>query len=149
AIPYTHPSKFASGEVTTAAHIVVRIHTDAGITGTADAPPRPYTYGETQTSIIVIIDDVFWPELICLDAFDREKIHAIMLHTFHKQVSKGAVDIALWDLMGKAIETPVHRLLGGYTDSMRVSHMLGFKPAEELLEEAQRFGDQYGITTFK
>src|SRR5699024_5684183 len=55
----------------------------------------------------------------------------------------------LWDLMGKALETPVHKLLGGYTDSMRVSHMLGFKPAEELLEEALRFGDQYGITTFK
>src|SRR5699024_12461055 len=55
----------------------------------------------------------------------------------------------LWDLLGKALETPVHKLLGGYTDSMRVSHMLGFKPAEELLEEAQRFGDQYGITTFK
>ena len=149
AIPYTHPLKFASGEVTTADHIVVRIHTDAGITGTADAPPRPYTYGETQTSIKVIIEDVFGPDLIGLDPFDREKIHAIMHRTIHNQVAKGAVDIALWDLMGKALETPVHKLLGGYTDSMRVSHMLGFKPAEELLEEAQRFGDQYGITTFK
>lgn len=149
AIPYTHPLKFASGEVATADHIVVRIHTDAGITGTADAPPRPYTYGETQTSIKVVIEDIFGPELIGLDPFDREKVHAIMHRTIHNQVAKGAVDIALWDLMGKALDTPVHKLLGGYTDSMRVSHMLGFKPAEELLEEAQRFGQQYGITTFK
>ena len=149
AIPYTHPLKFASGEVATADHIVVRVHTDAGITGTADAPPRPYTYGETQTSIKVIIEDVFGPELLGLDPFDREKVHAIMHRTIHNQVAKGAVDIALWDLMGKALETPVHKLLGGYTDSMRVSHMLGFKPAEELLDEAQRFGEEYGITTFK
>lgn len=127
----------------------MRIHTDAGITGTADAPPRPYTYGETQTSIKVIIEDVFGPELIGLDPFDREKVQAIMHRTIHNQVAKGALDIALWDLIGKALETPVHKLLGGYTDSMRVSHMLGFKPAEELLEEAQRFGEQYGITTFK
>ncbi len=127
----------------------MRIHTDAGITGTADAPPRPYTYGETQTSIKVIIEDVFGPELIGLDPFDREKVHAIMHRTIHNQVAKGAVDIALWDVMGKSLGTPVHKLLGGYTDSMRVSHMLGFKPAEELLEEAQRFGAQYGITTFK
>jgi L-alanine-DL-glutamate epimerase-like enolase superfamily enzyme len=27
--------------------------------------------------------------------------------------------------------------------------MLGFRPAQELLEEAQRFGEEYGITTFK
>jgi L-alanine-DL-glutamate epimerase-like enolase superfamily enzyme len=32
---------------------------------------------------------------------------------------------------------------------MRVSHMLGFRPAGELLDEALRFGEQYGITTFK
>jgi len=149
AIPYTHPLKFASGEVTTADHILVRIHTDAGIVGTADAPPRPYTYGETQASIKVIIEDVFGPEIIGLDPFDRQKVHAVMHRTIHNQVAKGTIDIALWDVMGKAIQTPVHKLLGGYTDSMRVSHMLGFKPAQELLEEAQRFGQDYGITTFK
>lgn len=32
---------------------------------------------------------------------------------------------------------------------MRVSHMLGFRPAEELLDEALCFGEIYGITTFK
>lgn len=149
AIPYTQPLKFASGEVTTADHILVRIHTDAGMIGTADAPPRPYTYGETQTSIKVIVEDIFGPEIIGLDPFDREKVHEIMHRTINNQVAKGAVDIALWDLIGKALNTPVHKLLGGYTDSMRVSHMLGFKPAQELLEEAQNFGDQYGITTFK
>ena len=149
AIPYTHPLKFASGEVTTADHILVRIHTDAGITGIADAPPRPYTYGETQASIKVIIEEVFGPDIIGLDPFDREKVHAVLHRTINNQVAKGAVDIALWDLLGKALQTPVHKLLGGYTDSMRVSHMLGFKPAKELLEEAQHFGEQYGITTSK
>ncbi|BAS14495.1 mandelate racemase/muconate lactonizing [Arthrobacter sp. Hiyo8] len=43
----------------------------------------------------------------------------------------------------------MHKLLGGFTDSMRVSHMLGFKPAAELLEEALGFRETYGIDTFK
>ena len=51
AIPYARPLKFASGEVTAAEHVLVRIHTDTGICGVADTPPRPYTYGETQDSI--------------------------------------------------------------------------------------------------
>jgi L-Ala-D/L-Glu epimerase len=149
AIPYTHPLKFASGEVTTADHVLLRVHTDTGLVGEADAPPRPYTYGETQASIVAIVEQVFAPQVTGLDVLDRGKIHAVLNRTIHNQVAKGALDIALWDLMGKATETPVHKLLGGYTDHMRVSHMLGFRPAQELLDEALRFGEEYGITTFK
>ncbi|GAA1361904.1 muconate cycloisomerase [Arthrobacter rhombi] len=149
AIPYNHPLRFASGEVTTADHVLIRVHTDEGLVGTADAPPRPYTYGETQQSIRTITEDVFAPQLIGLDPFDRERVHEVLRRTIHNQVAKGALDIALWDLIGQATATPVHKLLGGYTESMRVSHMLGFKPAQELLDEALRFGQEYGITTFK
>lgn len=149
AIPYTHPLRFASGEVHTADHVLIRVHTDDGIIGTADAPPRPYTYGETQTSIRTIVQDIFGPQVIGLDIFDREKVRQVMDRTIHNQVAKGALDIAIWDAIGQAVKTPVHKLLGGFTDSMRVSHMLGFRPAEELVEEALRFGEQYGITTFK
>lgn len=149
AIPYNHPLRFASGEVTAAEHVLIRVHTDEGLVGTADAPPRPYTYGETQQSIRTITEDVFAPQLIGLDPFDRERVHEVLRRTIHNQVAKGALDIALWDLIGQATATPVHKLLGGYTESMRVSHMLGFKPAQELLDEALRFGQEYGITTFK
>ncbi|MGP9780918.1 enolase [Arthrobacter sp. MYb211] len=149
AIPYTHPLRFASGEVHTADHVLVRVHTDEGIIGTADAPPRPYTYGETQTSIRTIVQDIFGPQVIGLDIFDREKIRQVMERTIHNQVAKGALDIAIWDAIGQAANTPVHKLLGGFTDSMRVSHMLGFRPAQDLLDEALRFGEEYGITTFK
>ena len=148
-IPYTHPLRFASGEVIDAEHVLVRIYSDDGLVGEADAPPRPYTYGETQDSIISIIGNVFAPQLVGLDPLDRGKVHEVLNRTINNQVAKGAVDIALWDLLGKALDTPVHKLLGGYTDSMRVSHMLGFRPAQELLDEALRFVGDYGITTFK
>lgn len=149
AIPYTHPLKFASGEVSTADHVLVRIYTDDGVVGVADAPPRPYTYGETQESIMAIIDNVFAPHLLGIEVLDREQIHAVLGRTVNNHVAKGSVDIAVWDAIGKTLGTPVHKLLGGYTDRMRVSHMLGFRPAQELLDEALRFGETYGITTFK
>lgn len=149
AIPYTHPLKFASGEVSTADHVLVRVYTDEGVVGVADAPPRPYTYGETQESITTIIDNVFAPQLVGMEVMDREQIHAVLGRTVNNHVAKGSVDIAVWDAIGKTLGTPVHKLLGGYTDRMRVSHMLGFRPAQELLDEALRFGETYGITTFK
>ena len=148
-IPYARPLKFASGEVTSAEHVLVRIYTDTGICGVADTPPRPYTYGETQDSIISVVTKVFAPQLIGLDPLDRSKVQQLLRRTVNNPTAKGALDIALWDVIGIALGTPVHKLLGGFTDSMRVSHMLGFKPAAELLDEALRFRETFGINTFK
>ncbi|WP_270255670.1 mandelate racemase/muconate lactonizing enzyme family protein [Kocuria marina] len=148
-IPYVHPLHFASGSVTEADHVLVRVHTDEGIVGTADTPPRPYTYGETQKSIVAVIEDIFSPQLSGLDVFARERMQTVMDRTVHNQTAKGAVDIAVWDAIGQLLGQPVSTLLGGYTDHMSVSHMLGFKPAEQLLEIALEFRETYGMTTFK
>jgi L-alanine-DL-glutamate epimerase-like enolase superfamily enzyme len=148
-IPYRHPLHFASGSVHEADHVLVRLRTDDGVVGVADTPPRPYTYGETQKSIVAVVQDVFAPQLVGVDIFDREKVQEILYRTIHNQTAKGAVDIALWDVIGKTLGQPVTKLLGGYTDSLRVSHMLGFKPAQELLDLALEFRDTYGINTFK
>lgn len=149
AIPYKRPLKFASGEVTTAEHVLIRVYTDTGVCGVADAPPRPYTYGETQESIISVVTGIFAPQLIGLDPMDRGKVQQILRRTVHNPTAKGALDIALWDIIGISLDTPVHKLLGGFTDSMRVSHMLGFKAAQDLLDEALQFRETYGINTFK
>ena len=52
ALPYRRPPRFASGTVSSADNVLVRVHTDAGLVGQAEAQPRPYTYGETQASIV-------------------------------------------------------------------------------------------------
>ncbi|NGO08929.1 enolase [Streptomyces sp. HC44] len=149
AIPYAKTLKFASGEVHTADHVLVRVHTDEGLTGTAEAPPRPYTYGETQESIIAVIDGIFAPQLLGLTALEREAVHARLERTVGNPTAKAAIDMALWDILGQAAGMPVSGLLGGYTDRMRVSHMVGFAPAEEMVAEAERIRDTYGVTTFK
>ncbi|MCS0636827.1 enolase [Streptomyces sp. LP05-1] len=149
AIPYAKPLRFASGEVHTADHVLVRVHTDEGLVGTAEAPPRPYTYGETQASIVAVIDTLFAPRLLGLSALEREVAHERLDRTVGNPTAKAAVDMALWDILGQAAGMPVSGLLGGYTDRMRVSHMVGFAPAGQMVAEAERVRDTYGVTTFK
>ncbi|MFB7090311.1 mandelate racemase/muconate lactonizing enzyme family protein [Streptomyces sp. NPDC056296] len=149
AIPYTKPLRFASGEVHTAEHVLIRVHTDEGLVGTAEAPPRPYTYGETQESIVAVVERIFAPQLKGLTPLDRERIHERLDRTVGNPTAKAALDMALWDILGQAAGLPVSGLLGGYTDRMRVSHMVGFAPAEHMVAEAERIRDTYGITTFK
>lgn len=149
AIPYAKPLKFASGQVHTADHVLVRVHTDEGLVGTAEAPPRPYTYGETQQSIVAVVERIFAPQLLGLSPLEREAAHERLDRTVGNPTAKAAIDMALWDIVGQAAGMPVSGLLGGYTDRMRVSHMVGFAPAEEMVAEAERVRDTYGITTFK
>ncbi|MGY1883928.1 mandelate racemase/muconate lactonizing enzyme family protein [Blastococcus sp. SYSU DS0753] len=149
AIPYRKPLRFASGEVHVADHVLVRVHTDDGVVGTAEAPPRPYTYGETQQSIVAIVERVFAPDLVGLTLLEREAVHARMDRTVGNPAAKAAVDMALWDALGRTLDLSVSQLLGGWTDRMRVSHMVGFAPDAEMVAEAQRLHDELGIRTFK
>ncbi|GAB5894579.1 mandelate racemase/muconate lactonizing enzyme family protein [Mycolicibacterium mageritense] len=149
AIPYTKPLKFASGEVHAAEHVLVRVHTDDGIVGVAEAPPRPFTYGETQTGIVAVIEQIFAPALIGLTLTEREVAHHRLARTVGNPAAKAAVDMAMWDAFGHTVGLPVSDLLGGYTDRMRVSHMLGFDDPAKMVAEAERMHDAYGITTFK
>lgn len=149
AIPYVKPLKFASGEVHTADHVLVRMHTGDGVVGIAEAPPRPFTYGETQAGIIAVINQLFAPALIGLSLTEREVAHARMARTVGNPAAKSAVDMAIWDALGRTLELPVTSILGGYTDRMRVSHMLGFDDPAAMVDEAVKIRELHGINTFK
>ena len=149
AIPYRKPLRFASGEVHAAEHVLVRVHTDDGIVGVAEAPPRPFTYGETQAGIVAAVDSLFAPQLTGLSLLDRETAHARLSRTVGNPTAKSAIDMAMWDALGRSLDVSVTELLGGYTDRMRVSHMLGFDGPAAMVAEAEKMRDTYGITTFK
>jgi L-alanine-DL-glutamate epimerase-like enolase superfamily enzyme len=149
AIPYRKPLKFASGEVHVAEHVLVRVHTDDGIVGIAEAPPRPFTYGETQAGVIAVIETIFAPQVVGLSLLERETMVSRLGRTVGNPVAKSAIDMAVWDALGRTLDVQVTELLGGYTDRMRVSHMLGFGEPAAMVAEAERMRETYGVTTFK
>lgn len=149
AIPYVKPLKFASGEIHAAEHVLVRVHTDDGVVGVAEAPPRPFTYGETQPGIVAVIEQVFAPQIVGLTLLEREVVQQRLARTVANPTAKAAIDMAMWDALGRTLELPVSSLLGGFTDRMRVSHMLGFAEPAAMVAEAERMRGAYGITTFK
>jgi L-alanine-DL-glutamate epimerase-like enolase superfamily enzyme len=149
AIPYRKPLRFASGEVHAAEHVLVRVHTDDGVVGVAEAPPRPFTYGETQAGIVAVIEQLFAPQLTGLTLLEREAARARMERTVGNPTAKAAVDMAMWDALGKTLNLRVTDMLGGFTDRMRVCHMLGFEEPAKMVDEAEQMLATYGIRTFK
>ena len=93
--------------------IWVRVHTDAGIIGLGET-----FYG--AGAVEAHIHDTLSGRLLGRDPLRIEAIHRDMVNLPMAQSSTGveyraasAVDIALWDLFGKACGQPVHQMLGG------------------------------------
>ncbi|KAA0086681.1 enolase [Mycolicibacterium sp. P9-64] len=149
AIPYRKPLHFASGHIDVADNVLIEVETEDGVIGVAEAPPRPYTYGETQISIVGVIKTLFAPAVIGESLLSRERVRSKLARTVGNPTAKAAIDMAMWDAWGKTVGQPVHELLGGYTDHLRVSHMLGFAEPAVMADEAIRMRDEFGITSFK
>src|SRR3989337_673744 len=92
--------------------LLVKIHTDEGIIGVGEASCTPRWSGEDQVTAAHFINTYFAPLLIGEAVDDIERLSA----KFRSAVAgnyftKAAVEMALWDIAGKAQEKPVWELL--------------------------------------
>lgn len=149
AVPYRRQPRFASGSVSSADNVLVRVHTDAGLVGQAEAQPRPYTYGETQTSIVDAVGGALNEALTGVDPLRSELVAERCAGVTGNYVARGAVDLAVWDLIGEILGVPCHTLLGGFADDVPAAHMVSLGAPAEMAAEAVSVHEQLGVNTFK
>jgi D-galactarolactone cycloisomerase len=100
------------------------INTDEGVSGIGEA----FFVGGPISIAANVIKDAYAPLLIGRDPFDTAVIWDALYNRTRDQGRAGptisaisAIDIALWDIKGKALGLPVHKLLGGmYRNKARV-----------------------------
>ena len=147
-VPYRVPGRFASGAVERADNVLVRVHA-GDLVGQAEAQPRPYTYGETQATIVAAVRQRFGPALEGIDPLATELIDARCGGTPGDRVARGAVDLAVWDLVGQLLGVPCSTLLGGFAPDVAVAHMISFGEPAAMADEAVAMAERFGIRTFK
>ena len=120
---------------------IVTVETDQGITGIGEGGSKDtieqcagLLIGENPARIEhlwqLMYRGYFYPP-------GREKIHAL-----------GALDVALWDIKGKALGVPVYELLGGLTREYVECYSTGF-PGQGNLEETARACIEAGFRAFR
>jgi galactonate dehydratase len=106
--------KTAWGEYTSIGIVLVAIRTTDGLTGYGEALSR-----KNPRSSALLIDELYAPLLLGQDPLLIEKHWQTMARQMSGRYGGvameaiAALDIALWDIMGRAFGQPVHRLLGG------------------------------------
>jgi len=161
-----HTSDF--GTLRTFDAAILRIETDDGIVGWGEGKNAAGSAGNYATLARLINED-FGPRLIGRDPADityiweelyngvRAQKAANAGHAMPEMARRGltvaaisAIDIALWDILGKADGKPVWKLLGGRkADRLPAYASGGWAPADQIGEQLQSYIDIGGFRAVK
>ncbi|MCK4307060.1 dipeptide epimerase [candidate division WOR-3 bacterium] len=137
-LPLKQPFKIALGTNFEYEGVVVQIHTNEGITGIGEASPSPRITGETTGTVIDVIENKIKPLLIGKNPLDIEKIlDEINSAILYNSSAKCAIDIALYDILGKHAKLPLYKLLGGFKQKIITSVTIGIKGVKDTVLEAR------------
>ncbi|MSO76588.1 MAG: mandelate racemase/muconate lactonizing enzyme family protein [Alphaproteobacteria bacterium] len=149
------------GPATSFDSVLVRIATDAGITGHGEAKAALPSNGICH-ALVALIEKEYGPLLVGQDPRDISRLWDVMYNQTraHFALARGhgfpglgrrgisiaaiaGVDMALWDILGRSLNAPVWRLLGG----RRASHMPayasgGWAPADKIVAQLKTFIDR-------
>ena len=130
-------------------HALVRVYTDDGTVGLGEAAPLTDFTGENYQTIKQLTINEFSKRLIDLSPFDHTLIHSRLDMIPGNAAAKAAVDIALYDLMGKSLKQPVHNFIGGKLRSkVEVAEVIGISKPSLMADEALNLKKQ-GFRTIK
>lgn len=152
-LPLVRPHRFSVLSIETQAVLLVRVRTAGGITGIGEGgvPGGPWWGGESIEGMRALVDGYLVPLLLGQDALRVDYLaHRMDRLAAGAPFAKAAVEMALWDVCGKALGAPLHQLLGGaHRTELPVTWALGAEPAETVIEEARAKLDAGAHQRFK
>ena len=126
-------------------YLLVRVRTADGLEGVGEATVSEKWSGETVTGAQALIESVLAPAVRQCDAGDIVELDRRMdAVSRHNWFAKSAIEMACWDIQGRAANKPVYELLGGAvrSNTIRCRFSMGaFEPdraaarADELVNE--------------
>jgi muconate cycloisomerase len=156
-LPTRRVHQWASLTTPIGVYVIIKLYTDEGLIGFGEAPvlkdwggDHGKYFGETPQTTAHIIGDILAPALAGQDPGRFEWIHALM----DKAVKgypycKAAIDAALYDVVGKALNVPAYQLLGGlYRERIPIAHSLGLMEIDKAVDEALQAKSE-GVKTIK
>lgn len=120
-------------------NVFVKVQTDEGIVGWGEACAHPVT-SETQAGILATVE-LFGRTIMGRNPFQIGAIHAALDHLFLQgnAGARSAIDIALYDIMGKDSGQPIYSLLGGaFQTSFGLLATMPRAAPKRMAEHAQR-----------
>ena len=136
-------------------YMIIKLETDDGLVGLGEAPvlkdwggDHMKYYGETPQTTAHVINDILSPVLIGQDPDRFEWMHSLMNKAIKGYpYCKAAIDMALYDVVGKTYKLPAYSLLGGcFRQRVPIAHSIGLMEIHKAVDEAVQVKEE-GIKT--
>lgn len=142
-IRLSEPYTIAYETIDSCTNVFVRIETNSGLVGFGCAAPDLAVTGETGETVMKIFDDVVKPVATGSDPLRSAKIlERLKTNMANHPAALAAIDMALFDILGKASGLPVWKMLGGFRDRIMTSITIGILPVLETVKKAEGFVEQ-------
>lgn len=131
--------------------LLVRLRTDNGIEGAGEATVTPRWSGETVWGAKAVVDRLLGPAVVGRDPADIAGLDRAMDQLCaHNWFAKSAIEMACWDVVGKAAGKPVFELLGGARRplAIRCRFSMGAYDVDRAAQRAREL-TAAGFTTIK
>ncbi|HEX2324255.1 MAG TPA: dipeptide epimerase, partial [Chloroflexota bacterium] len=94
--------------------LLLRVHTDEGLSGLGEVSCTPRWSGEDQVTAAHFIRTALEPALVGQDPRAIERLPALFRRVLAANpFTKAGLEMACWDILGQAAGLPLYRLLGG------------------------------------
>lgn len=138
-----NPSVVAYEALDVAPNLVVRLTLENGLVGYGNAAPDEHVTGETAESVAHVLTQLFKPALLGADATRIEALWAQLTALAPTAPSAvAAIDIALYDLLGKMAGLPLCRLLGAARATIETTVTLSIAETATSVAQALEFQAQ-------
>jgi len=139
----TEPYTIAYETIEKITNIFIRMDTDKEITGFGCAAPDKQITGETPESVLQALNDIVLPNLKGSDPIRYSMLLERLKPYLKEQPSVlAAVDMALYDILGKVSGLPIWKFLGGFRDRIQTSVTIGILLESETIEKAKYWVEQ-------
>ena len=139
-LPLREPFVVAYATITHVDSVLVRLRTADGAEGWGEATPDPNVTGETFHGTAATLRHDLAPALLGRDARDRDAaLRALDARVAGVPAAKAALDVALHDLLARALGVPLWLLLGGRgRDALTISRVVSMGEPAAMAEAAAR-----------
>ena len=148
-LPLSRPFKMSGVEISVSENVFARVETDNGLVGWGEASSSPAMTGETVESMVAAVEYLS-PFMIGRDpAAFHENLAEMDWRLYGNASAKTVLEMAFYDLAGKAAQKPVSELLGGTKRTqVPIVHMLATGDIEIDVADAAGYA-QTGVTNMK
>ncbi len=136
-VPLKETFKIATGSRRSYKGLIVEIVTKSGISGFGEAVPVPYVLNETVQGVSEFLKK-FSAYLSGKNPFFRARIYAELSRLNAPHSAFAAIDMALWDILGKRAELPLYELLGSNSAKIETSGTISIGNEKHTAESAKK-----------